>query len=647
MSRLSIPPLLILLFHSSFFLYAQENENDQLLFFLNRALDTDSSKYYFRKAESIKEGDEQEGIYHYYMLLFHYDNGRVDSAKIHGLEGLKILEEVQNVSYKRRINHQLMLISRDQGLLDDALNYCLTAYELVVESADTAQIVRYLTERAFIHHDFEQYELGVESGKEALKLWTKHSESVDRHKLYILNAIAINFDDWNKPDSALACYDKILAIESMKGSSELGPIYNNKGNTLMKQGNYDRAYKNLKKSYDLQKNERGDYYYYDLATVINNLGTIQSHFQNWDSAQYYLDLAEVFADSSNSFEKKKDNYFAQFQLAETKGNFKKALDYQSSYFAIRDSIFQKDRASIIARMEAEFETVKKEQQISVQNAQLEEQKAIIERNRIAQITAVFSLVLLLVIGWLWRNRLKKKQQLALQEERLLAREAEINATISSQEKERARYARDLHDGFGQMISILNMNLGNLKSDAKREEREKVYEESEKVINEMYDELKGICFDLMPQTLVKNGLQSGLEEFAERINTAGKIFIETNFFGLEPRLAELQEISLYRISQEWINNILKYSNADKITLQITKDEEEITLLIEDNGAGFDRSLLTDSQGNGWKNLNTRTNLINGQLELETEVGKNGNTLIVNAPSQLKLSQATTLDTVPAS
>lgn len=151
---------------------------------------------------------------------------------------------------------------------------------------------------------------------------------------------------------------------------------------------------------------------------------------------------------------------------------------------------------------------------------------------------------------------------------------------------------------------------------------------------------------MPQTLVSNGLESGLQEFAERINKAGKVFVETNFFGLEERPTDIQEISLYRISQEWINNILKYSSADQITLQITKDEKEITLMIEDNGDGFDRGLLMNSKGNGWKNLNTRSNLIHGTLELETEVGKKGNTLIVNAPSSLKFYN-TTLQPVESS
>lgn len=328
------------------------------------------------------------------------------------------------------------------------------------------------------------------------------------------------------------------------------------------------------------------------------------------------------------------------------GDFEKSLKLKIQAENLEDSLFNLDRVKVISTLQTQYETEKKEQQIALQDAQLAEQEATISRNRIALVASITAFVLLFTIGFLWRNRLRKKQQLNLQEAQLKAREVEINATISSQEKERARYARDLHDGFGQMISILNMNLKNLEDGAKPDERQEVFESSSKVIDEMYEELKNICFDLMPQTLIKHGLESALKEFSDRINQTNKIAIELNTFGLENRLTEIQEISLYRISQEWINNILKYSDANKVTLQITKDEEEITLLIEDNGSGFDKTALTSGNGNGWKNLNTRANLIKGELELETAPDKKGNTLIINAPSNIVPAEIVNENTMKA-
>ena len=79
----------------------------------------------------------------------------------------------------------------------------------------------------------------------------------------------------------------------------------------------------------------------------------------------------------------------------------------------------------------------------------------------------------------------------------------------------------------------------------------------------------------------------------------------------------------------MNNIIKYSDADQIAIQITKDEDEITLLIEDNGVGFDKKVLLEGKGNGWKNMTSRSNLIHGELELDTTPDLKGTSLILNA------------------
>ena len=102
---------------------------------------------------------------------------------------------------------------------------------------------------------------------------------------------------------------------------------------------------------------------------------------------------------------------------------------------------------------------------------------------------------------------------------------------------------------------------------------------------------------------------------------------------------MQEISIYRIVQEWVNNIIKYSDAGKITVQITKDEQELTLTIEDDGVGFEVNNLTQSEGNGWKNIRSRSNLIHGGLEIDTTIGKRGNLFLINIPLEQKIVNQT--------
>lgn len=520
--------------------------------------------------------------------------------------------------------------------------------------------------RAYVHS--KEYDSGRFYLQEAYEMaQNTDSTSLQRDVLGSLGTLYFYSEDYKE---ALPYMKEYLSnVLSNAYSLSLAPAYNNLAATYYRLGEYDSSLLYHRKSYQIALTKNNTL---DIAFSYLNFGEIYADIGEFDSSVFYLEKSHaIFNDLNyewgvsttdiilgkaylNTDRPEKALQKLSQSIARARANkdmtqlrdaldvsisaYEKTNNYTAAFSALSERVVIMDSLdNIIKRQELDelitkYETEKKEQQIALQSAQLAERKAQLGQNRIL-IVALSIGVLLLTGFWLLnRNRLKKQQQLKLQKAKVQAKEAEINAAIVSQENERARYARDLHDGFGQMISILNMNLGSLKTEAKPDDRLKVFEESEKVIDEMYDELKGICFDLMPQTLIKSGIKSALEEFGTRINKAGKVVIETHFFGLEERLFELQEISLYRITQEWVNNILKYADAQKITLQITKDDHEITLLIEDDGQGFDKSLLTQGKGNGWKNLNTRTNLIHGHLELESEEGRRGNVLILNIPVQ---------------
>ena len=92
------------------------------------------------------------------------------------------------------------------------------------------------------------------------------------------------------------------------------------------------------------------------------------------------------------------------------------------------------------------------------------------------------------------------------------------------------------------------------------------------------------------------------------------------------------LNIYRIIQEWVNNILKYSGASKIEIQLVGHEYEISLSIEDNGNGFNTSALENASGNGWKNIQSRIRLIHGEIDLDSTEGKQGTTLMAKIPVQ---------------
>lgn len=603
-------------------------------------------------------------------LSWYYNNSDIDSAIIFAQNALAIgRSENSNRALAQSFN-SLANAYAAKGLFDSALNFHEQSYQLRIGLQDSSGMASSLNNQGIAYDELGNYSQALEVYFEALRLYEVVSD--DPYDVaMVLGNIGIVYKKQKEYAKVLEYYQKALDIYlSVNSAFGITVTKGNIGNVLHTLGRHEEAIQysqEARAGYEQAGYTRYIPYmdqnigiandslgrtaiartlyikaieghlkhenYYELANTHLTVSANYRKTNEFNQAYENAEQAWKYANDINSLEFRAKAAKELSQALAGLGRFDEAYRYARQYTILNDSIFEENKTKQIFELQTQYETEKSQQQISLQEAQLEEQNAVIERNRIASIAGVIVLVLLVAIGLLSRARIQKKQEVALQTERVKAREAEINATISSQEKERARYARDLHDGFGQMISILNMNLASLKSGASPDERHQVFEQSEQVINDMYKELKSICFDLMPQTLINQGLESAIQEYANRINAAGQVFVETNFFGLEKRPNELQEISIYRISQEWINNILKYSDATKIILQLTRDESEITLLIEDDGQGFEKQKLMEGTGNGWKNLNTRANLISGKLELETSPSRRGNTLIVNAPSAM--------------
>lgn len=518
-----------------------------------------------KKAESYKN-----------MAVIEYLTGNYEQALSLALQARELYDSLQDWSGVAKTNNELGNFYRKTGRDDKALEMWNEAEKLALKVNDLTTLGTAYGMKGTFYWLKEQYDISDEYYFKSYDIRVREQDSVGLG--YILIDLADIEQRKGNLNGAISYFDQSNLIRSNIGDWQ-GVVDNNKmiGDMWMKEKNWKSAI----------------VYYQKCADQSQELG--------------YPDLRRKSLDSLSSA----NGYL---------GQFKEALELKLLAIDLKDSLFSAEKTMRIAELQTQYETAKKEQIIA-------EQQLTIQQNQLLLGGLGFGLLFLLISGHQLSQKQKLKHQKALETEKRMAKEAQIEASISSQEKERSRFAKDLHDGFGQLISILNLNLKSLEQGDK--DKHEVFESSSKVLEEMYQELKGICFNLMPQTLILHGITSALNEFAARINTTDKLYVETDFFGLDDRLTDVQEISLYRITQEWINNIIKYSDASKVTIQITKDQEELTLLIEDNGNGFDVNSLTSGKGNGWKNMNSRANLINGELEVDSTPGIHGNTLIVNA------------------
>ncbi|WP_162141590.1 tetratricopeptide repeat-containing sensor histidine kinase [Lunatimonas lonarensis] len=513
------------------------------------------------------------------------------------------------------------------GRFEEALRNALLGLQWAEKSKDPNLLAFQYADIAVIYHDFEEFENGTRYGKEGL-FKAQASDADTRHQAYILNSIAINFDDWGKPDSALHYHYKVLKLNPLPDSLDIQFTFNNIGNTLLKTHRLKEAEPFLWTSIRLAKKQDN---YYNQSSSFTNLGQVYQQLGKHEDASRFFDSALVYAKLANSIEKLRDTYLDRSNFHKALGQYELALENQGMYQQLRDSIYQIDRLRMFSELEAQYQGKIKDQQIMEQEQEIIIQKA--NFNKIVLISSILllTIIFLTIIHFLNQNRFKKQQLLLQKEKEIEIKEAYIHAALESQESERKRFAQDLHDGFGQLISALRLNISRLQhSSGQLESRMEVVEKSEGILAEMHKEIRNIAFNLMPATLIQFGLKEGIREFAQRLNQSGKISIEVSVFGMEERFGELQEISLYRVVQEWVNNTIKYASPQKISIQLTRHEDELSLIIEDDGKGFDPSILENASGNGWRNIQSRLQRINARWEVDSTIGRRGTTFIVDIP-----------------
>jgi len=204
----------------------------------------------------------------------------------------------------------------------------------------------------------------------------------------------------------------------------------------------------------------------------------------------------------------------------------------------------------------------------------------------------------------------------------------LNAIINTEENEKKRFAKDLHDGLGPLLSTVKMSLSALSGKINDPAGIEILQNTNHVVNEAISTIKEVSNNLSPHVLSNFGLSSAIGAFSAKINQtkAIEIFFKSNMEG--ERLDNDKEVVLYRAVCELINNSILHSGASRIDIELHKHEKFVTLQFADNGRGFDTARLEteDKKGMGLSNIETRVKSIDGVFILESNPGKGTSALL---------------------
>lgn len=232
-----------------------------------------------------------------------------------------------------------------------------------------------------------------------------------------------------------------------------------------------------------------------------------------------------------------------------------------------------------------------------------------------------------------RTRQLYEANMALHEilkEMTLSKSESLKAIIKTQEDERSRFAKDLHDGAGQYLSFLKFNLNSIESaigDAYPAIKVKLKEQV-KLVDNVVNDLRQFAYALMPPVLERIGLKAALEELLDYYKSSTDLIVEYYLEEKKKPLSKYYKIHVYRAIQEILSNAVKHSSCTKINVQLLAYPNHNLIIIEDNGKGFNTE--SEKKGMGLKNLNSRIALLNGKIDIDSQIN-HGTTITLEVPN----------------
>lgn len=188
----------------------------------------------------------------------------------------------------------------------------------------------------------------------------------------------------------------------------------------------------------------------------------------------------------------------------------------------------------------------------------------------------------------------------------------LKTAIHTQDTERARISRDIHDGIGQTLTGIKFYIEDLKDKVDDDLIEQVNHISD-TLKSSINQLRTICYEMLPPSVSNFGIQKAIELLCQNTST-DKVKI-TSFFNNEITLSDKElEISIYRIAQEFINNSIKYADCTEIQISFKVQKNQLNLILVDDGKGFD--ITNCDKGLGINNIITRVKSFNGTIELKS-------------------------------
>lgn len=564
-----------------------------------------------------------KGIIDYYLGYFHTYHGDKKTALKHYINAISLIDKDSKNRdlYIKSLYNNAYIQVEDKGydfMVKTLTEQCIPLCE---KSGYTELSAYFYTQLGLTFMSVGQFDKAEQYHKKALENLKSLPTPNTVHLLTYLNLVS-NY--CYKPDSKSAkiYLDKAKdLIKQYPNSLHYANFYYQEAMYYTTKQAYDSALISLSKGVDFAKQKQQSKLLHMLYFRIYNVYLMQKDYQ-----KAKVQLEQILQENILSREavNRKITYTQLAAVNEVLGDYKQAYNWMRKSGILNDSLQQQKLLEKMNELEILHKTADKQHKIDSLEKEKAENELIVKNKNLRTTILGVALGLSLIVAFLsyvtYKNQQKLTKEISISHQQdLLHLENErkyeaTKAILQGEEQERHRIAQDLHDSMGGMLANIRMSISSLNPDKSNE----IYKKIDKSISEM----RRISRNLMPETLKNLGLEIALKELCESMSQK-HFFIQFEAFNISNEIQFQSQLTLYRITQESISNVIKHAQANNVIVQISQYENTLNLTIEDDGIGFDKSKIV--YGMGLRNIENRVRLINGTVDI---LSSNGNGTTIN-------------------
>lgn len=495
--------------------------------------------------------------------------GQNDSAMAYVLKGLKYAETLQDTTLLIRsyANIGAILINNDQ--FKTAIYYLEKAEQLSLEKEDSSIIplIYYNLASSYsnLHDTSKQYYYGQ-------KAW-KASVEQDDKRIQILSLGTLGFYHLYTNDNQKAI---------------------NHFNTVLDLCAVENAYHRF----------------------LPTRGLAQAYYKagNWEKAKFY-GLEAIALEAKTNLQDRSRAFLYQLmaKIYHESGDNGQAYRYQNQYIQFNDSLLHAERNNSIDQLQVKYQVSEKDREIAEKKLQLDQQKNHLKSRNTWIIVSSAGTVLLGILLLSFFHSTRRKLHILKQRDEINT----LKAVMKGEEQERNRIAKELHDGIAGLVSAASINLNNLGDEYREIIQHPIFQRTELLLDEISSEVRKTAHNLMPDILLDNNLADAVRIYCAYINKDHRLNIKVQTHGNYEWINPDRILSIFRIIQELVQNILKHARATETFLQLHADDTLLSITVEDNGCGYDKA--EKKSGMGLHNIEARVLSMKGTLSIETEIG----------------------------